>query len=170
MVKLLNLELKTTTKYYDLYDLFNNLVDYTKNENDERTVENFLKHHKTKKVFNHIYNSEYNEHIIEGETTVVGDDLAVCCALVFIDADKYINSLVCTTNIEINTELFNIYNDDTLEYNLMYRFASEDEEDAWKEHTDIKINIENVDVDDVFDDEYINNWIENYRKEKKNER
>ena len=30
--------------YYNLYDLFNNLVDYDENENDNRTVENVLNH------------------------------------------------------------------------------------------------------------------------------
>lgn len=170
-VEELNRVLSSVNKYYDLYDLFNELIDYNNDENDEVTVENFLNHHKTKEVFDYIDKwFRCNKHIIETENTVVGDDLAVCCALMFIDTDKYLTDLITSTPLEIDTHLFSYYQCFNGDYNLMYLFKSKEEEDAWNEHCNFKMNVENIDIDEIYDDEYINNWLENYRKEHKNER
>lgn len=151
--------------YYNLYDLFNNLVDYDENENDNRTVENFLNHYKTKKMFEwynkNIYESKYYPCTIETPHFIYGNDFTVCLALLYIDSDKYFELIFLNDKSEF-TELINSY------FNwgafVEYDFQSEEEEEAWYDYFN-----ENDSIDDKIW-ENRKEWLENYRKEKKNER
>ncbi|MBO7226574.1 MAG: hypothetical protein J6V33_03205 [Bacteroidales bacterium] len=151
--------------YHNLYDLFDNLVDYDVNENDNRSVENFLNHYKTKEMFEwyekNIYQSKYYPCTIETPNFVYGNNFTVCLALLYIDSDEYFKLTFLNDKSEFTEEINSFYNMGDI---VDYDFQSEEEETAWYEY---------FDENDSFDDNIWENrkeWLENYRKEKQNER
>ena len=150
--------------YYNLYDLFDNLVDCDENENDYRTVENFLNHYKTKEMFDwynkNIYESEYYPCTIETPHFIYGNNFTVCLALLYIDSDKYFELTFLNDKSEF-TEIINSY------YNkggfVEYDFNSEEEENAYNEYLNEGVFFSKI-------EENRKEWLENYRKEKQNEK
>lgn len=149
--------------YYNLYDLFNNLVDYDENENDNRTVENFLNHYKTKKMLEwydkNIDESEYYPCTIETPHFIYGNDFIVCLALLYIDSEKYFNLIFFNDESEF-TEIISSYF--SWGAFVEYDFQSEEEETAWYEYFDENDSVD----DDIWENR--KEWLENYRKERKN--
>lgn len=149
--------------YYNLYDLFDNLVDYEENENDNRTVENFLNHYKTKKMFEwyekNVYQSKYYPCTIETPNFIYGNNFTVCLALLYIDSDKYFELTFLNDKSEF-TEIINSYY--TKGVFVEYDFNSEEEENAYHSY---------LNEGDFFSkiEDNRKEWLENYRKEKQNE-
>lgn len=148
--------------YRNLYDLFDNLVD--DNENDNRSVENFLNHYKTKEMFEwyekNVYQSKYYPCTIETPNFVYGNNFTVCLALLYIDSDKYFELMFLNDKSEFTEEINSFYNmGDFVEYD----FQSEEEENAYYEY---------LNEGDFFSkiEENKKEWLEQYRKEHKNER
>ena len=155
--------------YYDLYDLFNNLVDYTENENDERTVENFLNHYETKRCQEwYERNVVENPFTIETEYSVLGNEFCVCCALMFIDPKKYFEAVHFNENCYNSMMIY--LNATTLTY-IEYNFQSEEEEKAWNEYEHQEFVKRCKGEENNWDNTWKRRkeWLEKYRKEHKNE-
>lgn len=152
---------KECESYYNLYELFNNLVDYDENENDNRTVENFLNHYKTKEMFEwynkNIYQSEYYPCTIETEHYIYGNDFTICLALLYIDSDKYFELVYLNFDSELTSLI--IEHNGWMGTYVEYDFQSEAEENAWYDY---------LNEGDFLIEENKKEWLEQYRKEKQN--
>ena len=152
--------------YHDLNDLFENLVPY---EDNERTLDNFLNHYQTKR-FQEWYsrNVAENPFIIETEHTILGNEFCVCCALMFIDSSKYFEAVHFNENCYNSMMIY--LNATSLTY-IEYDFQSEEEETAWYEYEHKEFVKDCGGEENNWDNVWKSRkeWLENYRKEHKNE-
>ena len=105
--------------------------------------------------------SKYYPCTIETPHFIYGNDFTVCLALLYIDSDKYFRLIFLNDESEFTEIIDSFFNWGAF---VEYDFQSEEEETAWYDYFNENDSVEN----NVW--ETRKEWLEQYRKEKKNER
>ena len=158
---------ESCNSYHDLNDVFENLVPY---EDNERTLENFLNHYETKRLQKwYDTNVSQNPFIIGTEHTILGNEFCMCCVLMFIDSKKYFEAIHFDENAYNSMMIY--YNGWVGDY-VDYDFQSEEEEKAWYEYEHQEFEKDCRGEENNYDNvwETRKEWLEQYRKEHKNEK